>query len=490
MREKEILILGGGVAGLSAGIFALKKGYRVTIAEQHNIAGGNLTGWNRNGFHIDNCIHWLTGTNKNSGLYKMWEELGALGDGIKVVKNEALYCYEKDGQSLSLWRSIDKTAKEMLELSPKDARRIRKFRRSVKNIMFINGIGGKKHNESGNIFNKMASLASILYFNRMSVVEYGEKFHHPLLKEFFSSLMGPDFSMAAFAFVAATYCGNNGDLPEGGSFAMAEHMIERFKSLGGRLLTRKKASKINVEDNLATSVTFEDGDTIKADKIIVTFDPKMLFGKLLDIKLPRPFKKIYESKAFKRFSSIHAAFAVDAADVPFKGTLVVDIPEDLQPVLKAKSCIVREFSHEKKYSPEGRNIIQTMIYMDEDNSKGLVALAKNRAAYRAKKDQLKAAQLELVERQVPALKGKLTELDAWTPASYARYVGSEIGSFMSFVMPAGKAPVSIGSRVKKVKNLFLATQWQTSPGGLPMAASAGKKAVETIEKTDKKRRNA
>ncbi len=486
MRSKDILILGGGVAGLSAGIYALKKGYNVTIAEQHNIAGGNLTGWNRNGFHIDNCIHWLTGTNPNSGLYKMWEELGALGDGIKVVKNEALYKYEKDGNSVSLWRSVDKTAKEMMALSPEDTRRIKKFRRYVKNIMFINGIGGKKHDKSGNIFNKIAALTSILYFNRMSVVEYGEKFRHPLLKEFFSALMGPDFSMAAFAYVAATYCGHNGDLPEGGSIAMAEHMIERFKSLGGNLLTRKKAEKINVEDHKATSVTFSDGETIKADKIIVTFDPKMIFGKLLDIKLPKPFKKIYGSKAFKRFSSIHAAFSVDAKDVSFKGTLVVDIPEDLQPVLKAKSCIIREFSHEKKYSPEGKNVIQTMIYMDEDNSKGLVALAKNRAAYKTEKEQLKAAQQELIERQIPALAGKLKELDSWTPASYARYVGSEIGSFMSFIMPAKKPPVSIGSRVKEIKNLFLATQWQTSPGGLPMAAAAGKKAVETIEKADRK----
>jgi phytoene dehydrogenase-like protein len=375
----------------------------------------------------------------------------------------------------------------MLALSTDDAKTITKFRRAVKNIMFINGIGGKKHDKSGNIFNKMAALSAILSFNRMTVVEYGNKYKDPLLREFFNSLIGPDFSMAAFAYVAATYCGDNGDLPEGGSIAMAEHMTERFKSLGGKLLTRKKAETINVENNVATSVTFEDGETIKADKIIVTFDPKMLFGKLLNIRLPKPFRKVYESRAFKRFSSIHAAFAADAKDVPFKGTLVVDIPEDLQDILMAKSCIIREFSHEKKYSPEGKNILQTMIYVNEEHAKGLVELSKNRKLYKEKKELLKAAQQELIERQVPALKGKIKELDTWTPASYARYVGSEIGSFMSFVMPAKKKPLSIASKVKEIGNLFLATQWQTAPGGLPMAANAGKRAVEAIEKEERRK---
>ena len=128
----DVLILGGGVAGLSAGIYSLMNGHSVTICEQHTIVGGNLTGWNRKGYHIDNCIHWLTGTNPNSGLYKMWEELGALGDDIKIIQSDKLYTYEKDGKNVSLWRDIDKTVDEMLAIAPEDEKRIRKFGNNVK----------------------------------------------------------------------------------------------------------------------------------------------------------------------------------------------------------------------------------------------------------------------------------------------------------------------------------------------------------------------
>ena len=87
----KIVIVGGGVSGLSAGIYARKEGYDVTVLEKHAVAGGNLTGWQRNGFTIDNCIHWLTGTNPASSLYRTWKELGILPEREKLVYREELF---------------------------------------------------------------------------------------------------------------------------------------------------------------------------------------------------------------------------------------------------------------------------------------------------------------------------------------------------------------------------------------------------------------
>ena len=62
--KKKIVIVGGGIAGLAAGIYGRLEGYEVDIYEKNPIAGGQCMGWNRKGCHIDNCIHWLTGTKK------------------------------------------------------------------------------------------------------------------------------------------------------------------------------------------------------------------------------------------------------------------------------------------------------------------------------------------------------------------------------------------------------------------------------------------
>ena len=58
---KKVVIIGAGVSGLSAGIYALQAGYSVEIYEKNKMPGGECTGWNRQGYHIDNCIHFLVG---------------------------------------------------------------------------------------------------------------------------------------------------------------------------------------------------------------------------------------------------------------------------------------------------------------------------------------------------------------------------------------------------------------------------------------------
>ena len=116
----NILILGGGVAGLSAGIYAQLEGHHALICERSQTVGGNLTGWHRGGCQIDNCIHWLTGTNPSSSIYPMWETLGALGDGIDVYQPESLYTCEENGVRLSLYRDLDRLERTMLVISPDD----------------------------------------------------------------------------------------------------------------------------------------------------------------------------------------------------------------------------------------------------------------------------------------------------------------------------------------------------------------------------------
>ncbi len=57
------------------------------------------------------------------------------------------------------------------------------------------------------------------------------------------------------------------------------------------------------------------------------------------------------------------------------------------------------------------------------------------------------------------------------------------GSYMSFTTtPMGKK-IKINGRIKGIKNLYLAGQWTNSPGGLPVAASSGKFAIQRILKT-------
>lgn len=60
--KKRTIIIGAGIAGLSSGCYAQMNGYEAEIFEMHNIPGGLCTAWNRKGYTLDGCIHFLVGS--------------------------------------------------------------------------------------------------------------------------------------------------------------------------------------------------------------------------------------------------------------------------------------------------------------------------------------------------------------------------------------------------------------------------------------------
>ncbi len=67
----DIMIIGAGIAELSAVCYAQMNGYRTEIFEMHNLPGGLCTAWNRQGYIFDGCIHYLFGSRKNQLFYQM-----------------------------------------------------------------------------------------------------------------------------------------------------------------------------------------------------------------------------------------------------------------------------------------------------------------------------------------------------------------------------------------------------------------------------------
>ena len=478
----KIIIVGGGVSGLSAGIYAQMSGHSATIYEKHFKAGGNLTGWDREGYHIDNCIHWLTGTNPLTSLYKMWVDLDALGS-VPVYQAQTLFTYELDGEKISIYKDTETLEREMLRISPRDEKETRAFVKAVRAVQRLNGISGKNCDKKSTFGEKILAIPALVRYYSMSTGDLADRFESPILRGFLTSFMTERFSSLALIMVFATFTGKNGGIPEGSSCKMAERMTEKFKSLGGELVLRCGVKKINEEGGHAESVTLDNGECVTADYVIVTADPASAFGTLLDEKyMPKALKKQYDDPKMLRFSSHHAAFACDLSELPFSGDVAVSIPEKYREEMGIAHFMIREFSHEPSFAPEGKSILQTMTYCFEDYAVKYIEQKRDPDAYKARKAKIAGIIEELICEKYPELSGALRLLDTWTPATYKRYVGSEMGSFMSFALPKSTPLVKHSGKIPGLDNVFLATQWQQAPGGLPIAAICGKDAIALINK--------
>ena len=205
--------------------------------------------------------------------------------------------------------------------------------------------------------------------------------------------------------------------------------------------------------------------------------------------MPKQLEKNYRDDRFQRFSSYQCTFSCALSELPFSGDIIFEIPEEYHALLCTDRLIVREFSHEKNFAPEGKNILQTMTFVFEEDCKKFIQLRENdREAYHQKKKEMAEVLLQLLENQFPQMKGSLHYVDMWTPATYHRFTGSEVGSFMSFALPSKALPLCVSNRIEGLSNVILATQWQQAPGGLPIAAEVGKRAVETIDQEERKQK--
>ena len=57
---------------------------------------------------------------------------------------------------------------------------------------------------------------------------------------------------------------------------------------------------------------------------------------------------------------------------------------------------------------------------------------------------------------------------------------------MGFVTTVGNKQMRFKGVVKGIDNLYLAGQWTSAPGGLPVAVTSGKFAVQRILKSQKR----
>ena len=79
--EYDVITVGGGMAGLTAGAFAADSGYSVLICEKENRLGGLINSFDKNGFTFDVGIRAI----ENSGI--VFPMLSSLGIEIECLKS-------------------------------------------------------------------------------------------------------------------------------------------------------------------------------------------------------------------------------------------------------------------------------------------------------------------------------------------------------------------------------------------------------------------
>lgn len=485
---KKIQILGGGIAGLTAGIYAQKMGFESHIYEQHSISGGECTGWDRQGFHIDGCIHWLAGTKGGSELGKIWRDIGALG--ADAIHQPDRFCTaERDGVTVSLYCDIDKLQKHLTMVSPPDKDEIDALCEAI-HIIKEPGIPTMPPDmmnplELFRLVRGMSDSAKIMKRFQLPLADYVQRFHHPAIQQALVSFLPASNSAYILPYNMGVLSSGNGGRPAGGSRALARRMTQKYTSMGGEVHLGRKVKRIEVEKNRATGISFSDGTKISGDYLVPTMDTHIILNHLLEGRYPNPKINLRDNSPliYPSLSSVYVAFGIDAD--------LSALPQDLSfsvntPFLfegQEKTVIpFRHYCYEPDFAPPGKSVGIVLLYGDYDWWENKY---RNPDDYRNEKKRLSKALCSALEQHFPELTGKIRPLDVATPMTYKRYCGAWRGAWMSYgTTPNAKQMIEDG-RIKGVDNLFMAGQWLMPPGGLTIAMLTGKSAIQRLCKKEK-----
>jgi phytoene dehydrogenase-like protein len=496
MDEKSIIIIGGGVAGLSAGCYARLNHYRTQIFEQDTRPGGLNTSWARGPYTINGGLAFLMGSGPGVGFYRIWEELGVVPK-MRMIDYEYFLIVEgKEGQKFYMYNDLDRLEKHMKELAPEDraviedfisgARILTKYDMPVEKAPELLGFGDKMKL----MLTRFPLLRTIGKWKKVSIQEFAARFQNPFLSEAMyrmKALFSENVPVLLFQMACALGHLKSAGFPKGGALKLSQAMEHYYKELRGEISYRSRVEKILVENNRAVGVRLKDGTEHRADTVISAADGRttifqMLDGKYIDTKI---------SGYYDHFpigpSPLVVAIGVNRMFDDIPHTAVGTLFPLSRPVIIAGKKIewLRPmiYNFDDSFAPAGKTVVRFVFDSDYEYWK---ELEENPDSYLAEKEKVAGTIIVALEERFPGLSSQIEMWDVATPLTFERYTSNWKGSSLGWDCTVDTFFKPVSKTLPGLDNFYMAGQWVEPGGGVPLAAVSGRNVIQLICRRDKK----
>ena len=491
-KRKTIVIIGAGVAGLSAGIYAEQHGLHAILLEKNPSVGGMCTGWYRKGYYLDGCVHWLTGTKEGTLLNEMWKNLDAFKSQDDILYLPSWGTYEYQGQRVTMWTDLDRAEREWKELSPVDSKMIHKFFKMVRDFTKVElpldlPLSMMPLHRKLKLGLRVLSVwPSYLLTMPVSCEKFAAKFKSPAIRYALTKCQVGDGNLFSMIYSYATIVMGDGGIPRGGSKPMVERMKDKFISLGGTLRVNANVESVVIKKDAARGVKLSNGQIIEGDAVVSCLDTNYTLKKILRDQYPLPSfeKRFKDPRRNTAPSCVLLCFSVKKDDnLPIPYTFETE-PFDVAG-LTNDHITVRSYAYDETFTRKDRTLMTVLLDQTNKEYAFWSKLSKNREEYLKYKNQIASEVMKRIEKHIPSLEGDIELLDVSTPYTFNRYVNTSNGVFMSFFFTPKGGMYSHHGQLKGLRDFYLSGQWLQGPGGLPIAMTQGKFAIQRICKKEK-----
>jgi phytoene dehydrogenase-like protein len=494
MSKKSIIIIGAGIAGLSAGCYAQMNGYHAKIFEMHDLPGGLCTAWERKGYTFDGCIHYLFGSGEGQPFHTLWQELGAV-QGRAFVNHEEYQRVTDGEQTLIVYADPDRLQAHMTALSPVDAPLIRAFCNGVRKFALFDMsamykvpkplMGPLDWREYGN---KMTPFVPALAkWALLSSGAFARQFKDPFLQKAVAQMFSWEEAPVMMGMMLLAYMHNgNAGFPVGASLAFARAIEKRFLDLGGEIHYKAQVEKILTENGRAVGVRLYNDEIHTADVVISAADGRGTIFDMLDGEFTnRKLRRMYDGHLpTHQMCQVSLGVNKDLSAEPHWVTYLLD-----KPILLAgeerREIGVKNYCFDPSLAPAGKSVVELIVRTHYAYWQRIYG----RRLYDTEQRQVSDLILDQLEQYSPGLRAEVEFVDEATPLSYERYTGNWLGATTGWLLARETIPMMIlgvPKTLSGLQNFYLAGHWVEPGGTVTLAAASGKNAIHLICHADGK----
>jgi all-trans-retinol 13,14-reductase len=445
--DHHVIVVGAGIAGLSAGATLARRGYKVLVLETHNRPGGYCSSWVRKvrghdglvrKFVFDAGVQDINGLAPGRPIRRLLAETGA---DERIEWRRVLHRYVGDGLCLDFPEDPTELTRLLCRTFPADAVGITAFLAEIAAVYgdLYDSLG--RPPQVGEAINPGPVLGQ--HAARWIHTSYGEMLDSfisdPVPKRLFTTIAEyvtdqPErlrvFEMAPLF----SYYLEGGFYPAGGSQKLADVLSRVIQEHGGCVRLRTQVRQILVGDGGVDGVVTAKGDVHRAAMVIANGDVSSAVADIAD-RTPLPKRYLERMRSMRRGPS----------------AMLVSLALDCVPDLPARVFVSSGALHfgignpsavDASLAPPGCAAVTLMHLLSEDEASEWFRMDKQ--AYNSAKEALADKLIEAAEAVIPDLGKRTIHRQVAAPPTFTRYTkasnGNIYGAARGQWSPAVKSP--------------------------------------------------
>ncbi len=254
-RVYDVIVVGGGIGGLSAGAILSKKGYSVLLLEKNSLPGGNCNYFEYSGIRFEFAVHQITTIGSDTGMGWFLRELGIRTEFIRI--NDLLDIYYPE-RSFRISGSFDSYLDAL--------NRFRSCKQNREYIAFLRDVSCLVEHYDWLFSGKILSPPEMNLpfcvrgpFSLFRFLKSADMTSEQFMKRFFPAIadnemayflapyigLPPDRSAAIMNICAnSSYLSKGSYYPAGGSRALSEAFCDVIKNNGGSVLLNSEVTEV------------------------------------------------------------------------------------------------------------------------------------------------------------------------------------------------------------------------------------------------------